>query len=528
MSTQSQPIPWKHLRYVLVLFAPLWISTALLFAVAGIGFSMFSRDLWTASQPMVLRDEATGAVDRLGRFASQTDLKAAQETTLEMVRNLEVVEAALKAIGPPGGGASANWPDTATVANVAKSLVNVRAPQGGEFGGSDMFYLQAEQESPERAREFCEAMFESLTRQMREVRRVRADSMIEELTHARNIARDRLKTASDQMREIEIAFSSDLGELRSLTETINGEGSNRRVLEDTIKELQIAELELGKLESLRDFLAKGLDDPNQLLVSGAELLTRQPSLQRLKDGLIDAQLSRSRLSGIMRPEHPQIRTAEKAEEAITKAMKNEITSVLRSMVPMMRIESERVAKLKEKRDGLETRLERLALIRSRYSRVSSEVKHRTTLLEQAERSLTDAEASRSAAVSTNLIAKLGPVTVGENPNGPSAKMLAMGGGSAGLIFGLGLVFLVAPGPNQSSFGRRLSDRLQGRRASDSPADEARAVAEIGAAVGGASQRPSGGSAVPLPPASPGKGGVPYGMSKADGPSPVHFYPRPEG
>lgn len=288
MSNINQPIAWKHLRYVLILFSPVWIGCAVLFAAGGIGYSMASRDYWSASQPMVLRDETTGAVDRLGRFASQTELKAAQEMILEMARNLEVVTAALKTVGPPRGQAVTNWPSAATVANTAQKLVNVRAPRGGEFGGSDMFYLQVQQDSPERSREFCEALFDSLAGQLRQVRQVRADSLIAELTYAKSLAQGRLKTAADSMREIEINFGSDLGELRNLTEAINGEGANRRAMEDAIKELQVAELELQKLHSLKEFLTRGLSDPSHLLVSGADLLTRQPSLQRLKDGLIDA------------------------------------------------------------------------------------------------------------------------------------------------------------------------------------------------------------------------------------------------
>jgi len=495
MSNINQPIAWKHLRYVLILFSPLWIGSAILFAVAGLGYSMISRDYWSASQPMVLRDEATGAVDRLGRFASQTELKAAQETILEMARNLEVVTAALKQIGSPTGKSSTNWPTAATVASTAKRLVNVRAPRGGEFGGSDMFYLQVEQDSPERALEFCEALFDSLTQQMRQVRQVRADSLIAELTHAKALAQERLKTAADSMREIEVKFGSDLGELRNLTETINGEGANRRAVEDTIKELQIAELELEKLHSLKVFLTRGLSDPNHLLVSGADLLTRQPSLQRLKDGLIDAQLSRSKLSGNMRPDHPKIKTAEIAELAIIQAIKEEIGSVLQSMEPVLKIETERVERLTAKQDNLEGRLGRLADIRTKYSRYASEVKHRTTLLEQAERSLTDAEASRSAAVSTNLVAKLGPVTVSENPNGPSAKILAFGGGAAGMIVGLGMVFLVAPGPQQPSFGRRWSDRMRNGRSTDQPVstDDANVATSSPSSV---VDRRSGGAAKP--------------------------------
>lgn len=469
MSTPSPPIAWKHLRYILILFAPLWIGTSILFAVGGVVYSVVSSDYWTASQPMVLRDEANGALDRLGRFGSQSELKAAQETTLEMARNPEVVAAALKAIGPPDGRQDSTWPASDVVATVAKKRVNIRAPQGGEFGASDMFYLQVDQQSPQRARALCDALFESLAVQMREVRRVRADSMLLELTHARDLAQKNLESAAAKLRQIEVSFGSDLGELRNLSEAINGEGANRRALEETSRELQSAELELEKLEALHAFLARGMADPTQLLISGAELLSRQPSLQRLKDGVIDAQLARSQLSGRLTPEHPRMRAAELAEMAIHQAMKDEIASVIKSMQPVLTVEHDRVERLRVKKDNLERRLERLANIRTSYSKFASEVKHRTTLLEQAERALADAQASRSAAVSTNLIARLGPISVNDRPNGLSARVLAMGGAAAGLIFGLGAVFLVAPGPYQARLGRRWSDRLGGRRLEDAAA-----------------------------------------------------------
>ncbi len=438
----------------------------MLFAIIGGLYSLVSRDYWTASQPMVLRDEANGAVDRLGRFSSQTDLKAAQETTLEMARNLEVVKTALRLIGPPGGGEDASWPSNEIAAAIAKKRVNIRAPQGGEFGGSEMIYLQVEDSSPERAKAFCESLYASLSQQMREVRRVRADSMIDELTHARDLAKKNLDEASGRMREIEVTFGSDLGELRTLSESLNGDGANRRALDETVRDLQVAELELEKLESLHQLLSQGLRDPNHLLVSGGELLNRQPSLQRLKDGFIDSQIQRAELAGRLTPEHPRMQAAIAAEDEIRVAMQSEAASAIRSMQPVLDVERDRVARLQVKQQNLLRRLDRLAEARTTYSKVASEVKHRTTLLENAQRVLADAEASRSASLSTNLLAKLGPVNTGDSPNGVSTTMMTVGSGSAGLIFGLGMVFLVSPGPNQSRFGRRWSDMLGGRRASD--------------------------------------------------------------
>ena len=99
--------------------------------------------------------------------------------------------------------------------------------------------------------------------------------------------------------------------------------------------------------------------------------------------------------------------------------------------------------------------------------IDAEVKHRTQLLADVERSLSEATASRSAALSTNLIAELGPPQVTDNPIGPSGSMVTIGSTMAGLIFGLGSVFLIAPGPSEIRAGRRWSDYLSaGRRTSD--------------------------------------------------------------
>jgi polysaccharide biosynthesis transport protein len=452
--------------YILMLFAPLWIGSTILFAVIGVVYSFTSPDSWTASQPMVLRDEANGAVDRLGRFVSQTELKSAQETTLEMARQHEVVRTAMKAIGPPGGGDAEQWPSNEEIAKTAKKRVNIRAPQGGEFGGSEMIYLQVEEDSPQRAAEFCEAIYTALSQQMREVRRVRADSMIAELVHARDLAQQNLDEASGRLREIEVNFGSDLGDLRNLNENITGDGVNRRSLETTTRELQTAELELEKLMSLNDLLKQGIEDPQHLLVSGGELLARQPSLQRLKDGLIDTQLRRSQLAGSLTDQNPKMKAALSSEAEIRRALQNEAALAILAMRPVLDLEKERVERLRAKQVALQRRLDRLAEARSSYAKIAAEVKHRTTLLENAQRVLADAEASRSASLSTNLLAKLGPTITGDDPNGLPTSIMGVGSAAAGLIFGLGAVFLVAPGPTQSRFGRRWSDMLDGRRSTD--------------------------------------------------------------
>ena len=78
----------------------LWVGTAILFGVIGLFYiTLLKKDVWVASQGMIVRDEANGAVMRLGRFQSQADMKAAQETIIELAHNPQVIHRALEKIG---------------------------------------------------------------------------------------------------------------------------------------------------------------------------------------------------------------------------------------------------------------------------------------------------------------------------------------------------------------------------------------------------------------------------------------------
>lgn len=464
----AAPIPWKHIRNVLVLFAPLWIGAVLIFGLIGVGYSFLSEDTYSARQPLVVRDEASSAVDRLGRFASQTELKAAQETILEMTQNREVVSAALRAIGPPEGRSEKDWPTLSDVDGAIASSVNIRASQGAEFGNTEVVYLEVKAGTPERAARFCQAMFDSLTKHLRDVRRVRADSVIVELTHARDLAKENLDEVTARMQEIEVQFGEDLGELRNLNDTYAGDSSNRRSLVQTKERLQQAELELEKMQSLYELLVAGSQDPKKLLISGGDLLNSQPSLQRLKDGLIDAQLRSSQLSGVFTLENPKRKAAIATEREIRERIIQETLSVIESMKPMLELQVAQVDKLTNRVEVLSNKLERLAEARTTYAEIDAELKQRTAQLAEAEQRLVEARASRSAALATNLVAELAPPQVSDRPIGLGTTKMTLGSMIAGLIFGLGTVFLIAPGPMESHGRRRWTDHLEGqnRRAED--------------------------------------------------------------
>jgi len=464
----AAPIPWKHVRNILVIFAPLWLGAAVVFGFFGVCYGLFRSETYSARLPLLVRSEASTSMIGLGRFNSQTEMKAAQETILEMTQSPEVVGGALGQIGPPSGKAEADWPSTTVIDAVSSGGVNLLAPQGSDFGNSEVVYLSVKAENQDRAFAFCNAMFDNLAKHLRTIRHIRADSVIGELTDARDLAAASLNEAASRMQELETQFPTDLGELRNLSEAIASEGTNRRTLETTEHELQTAELELNKLLALHQLMVAGSKNPDHLLVSGSDLLTLQPSLLRLKDGLIDAQIISSRLAASRTEQHPSVVQARATEKQIRRRMQDEAASVVEAMKPLLNMEQARVTKLSEKRDELNKRLEALASVRTEYAIIDAEVSHRTTLLEEAERALAEAHASRKAALSTDLVAKLGPPQVSDNPLGPGGTIVAIGSTTAGLLFGLGTVFLIAPGPNDRGRGRRWTDFLHagGRRTSD--------------------------------------------------------------
>lgn len=115
----STPIPWKQIGDDLVLFAPLRCGVAILFGAISAGCSVLRPDFYSAQQPIGVRDEATFSYARLGRFASQTELKTVQETILEMTQNSDVVSAALQQISPPEAQEGDEWPSTGTIDGTA-------------------------------------------------------------------------------------------------------------------------------------------------------------------------------------------------------------------------------------------------------------------------------------------------------------------------------------------------------------------------------------------------------------------------
>lgn len=220
------------------------------------------------------------------------------------------------------------------------------------------------------------------------------------------------------------------------------------------------------LRELLQLLADSKDNPDKLLAAPNQLLSAQPALQRLKDGLVDAQLNKSKLLGRMNPDHPQVQAAVAAEEEVRENLLAELAHAHISVDNELRVNQALIASLTKQEQEVVGKLGGIAGMRAQYNNLASNVRERLQNLATAQKQLSDAKANLLGAESSSLITLVDSPVVGAYPVGPGRTMIVAAGVAGGLIIGVGLLVLTSPGPVQ--FGRRLSDKLWGKRASDHP------------------------------------------------------------
>lgn len=433
----------------------------MLFASLGLVYALLLKsDAWVASQGLMIRDEANGAVMRLGRFESQTAMKAAQETILEMARSPQVLRRAYRVVGPEPVKFSWNEPQfelsNEALDELAKQ-VEVRAPRGAELGTTEVIYLDVEQASRTRALELNMAICEALEDRLNQIRESRARGVIDELRTARQAAAETLQAATQRLKDIESDVGNDLSDLRGLIENSVSASSTRQTLDIVNSELRTAELELYQTRMDLRTAEQSLEDPEQLLQTPTKLVQTQPGLRQLREGLANAAIRASELSSRYTQSHPLVMAAEETKARIQQELRVELQTCVATLRKDVELATARVEQLKNQKNQLENRIAKLAAVRAEYENVVNDVKSCATRLQDAERELAAAQAAREAALTSSLITRIDSPIVGDDPLGPGKTTIVLGAGISGLMFGLGLVFLLTPMDGYINFGRRRMD-----------------------------------------------------------------------
>ncbi len=452
----------------------LWLVPTVAFGLLSFVFAVFRSDTWQASQTLMVRDEAIGELGfgRLGRFDSTDHLQQALETILQIAKNKNVVSAALAEIGPPSNRAK-NWP-TDDAVEAVQNEINVSAPKGAEFGKTEVFYLSVTGRTPQQAVALNAAVCNQLERRMQQLRDQNAQSVVAELSQKVKLAEHELNDATKDLSALEQALGSDLGEMRTLAEAgAAGDSSLRRLLNQIKVESRQAEANVEEQDQLLQILRGIHDDTDAIAITPNRLLDAQPALRRLKDGLVDAQLRTATLQGTMSNDHPQVRAALISEGQVRDNLQRELSNAIRGIEADMSVSSKLVESLNEKLQEVQTRLDHLASLRTRYANLVANVEDRRGHLRDARIALTEARARQDGARASSLIIRLDQPDPGSHPVGPGRMVIIGAGTMGGMAVGLSLMFLVTPwsNPSRRESGRRWTDRLpvqfgRGRRATD--------------------------------------------------------------
>ena len=418
-----------------------WLIPAATITALAAMYALVRPSTWEASLALIVRDEASGGLNRPGKFLLSDAMKTSQETILELARSRRVLEAALVQVGPPSGATeNPHWPTPKDVESLQDAL-KLTPPKGAEFGKTEVFYLKLKDTDRQRAIDLAAAVCQQLQRQFEALRERKAQSITEELEKTLSLAQADLDHSTTALSAMEQKVGSDLAELRMLAELPSGESDLRKISIEIANELRTHKAAVKSNEELLSLLTEAQDDPGRLLASPSRLLESQPALKRLKDGLVDAQLATAKLLGNMAPEHPQVRAAQAGEQAISQHLHDELAIATKGVQVDLRLTQDRVKMLEQQGQGVQQRLERLAAVRADYSNLASTTKHRTEILKAAQQELADARASQAAARTSSLISPVDQPDTGSRPVGLGRTMICLGGMLAGLFTGLGVLFL---------------------------------------------------------------------------------------
>src|SRR5262249_51221274 len=160
------------------------------------------------------------------------------------------------------------------------------------------------------------------------------------------------------------------------------------------KELRTYRAAAAESQEFLKLLTLAQNDTSRLLASPSVLLKSQPALGRLKDGLVDAQLRTGQALGSMEDDHPLVKSAHAAEEAIRQQLHDEIKVAIKGVGVDLRVQSDRIRSLEEQYQAIQNRFSSLAALRAEYANQVTATKQRSETLRAVEHDLAEARASQ--------------------------------------------------------------------------------------------------------------------------------------
>lgn len=452
MSPYYQPNTTIDVPSLLRYYYKRWLVPAMLISSLALAYAVLKRDTWEASQAVTVRNEATVGDNEPGKFRLEDEMKAAQETILEIAQSRPVLAEALAEVGPPpvtsasDSPSAGSWPSEGDIGDL-RDAIKLVPPKGADFGKTEIFYLKVRDRDRSRAIELADQVCSRLERHLAKLRGARARDLIAELTETVAISRGELEEAQQRLSALETSVGSRLVELRMLETSPAGVSDLNRELIEAESEVRQALTKQNVNRKILELLHAAQDDPRLLVSAPATLFESHPNLKRMADGLVDLQLETAALAGSMTDRHPQVVASRQSEEMVRRQIFSELTLAIHAFEAENELAAGRLSFLEGQLTTMRERMDKLVGMRVEYASLTREVDHRRVLLEAAQRNLADVKASRAVAEKCSLIHRIGTPDTGPRPVGPGRTMIVLAGIVGGLIVGLGIVFITVPVPS---------------------------------------------------------------------------------
>ncbi len=434
----------EHIYLCLRKYLWVWLAPMILgLVLSGVYNKLLATKTYTARQSLILRDDLLGDAYKPSRFESEESLMSAQETILEIARKPQVVKAVLEQLGPASSFSfSTNYPSAETIEDV-QGNITLSAPNGAEFGKTEAVVLSVKTVDAERSRKFVNLLLDEIDSKLSEVRLLRLGSMRSELEQAGQNALKSLNDSSQRLQDLEKSFGAEITTIRGLNDPQGGGGFDLKINQIRLEQRQAA-AQLASAIKQRELLQQAQRNGGVEFVTSNELLQLQPALQGIMTNLSTAMAQLAIDEGRYTSLHPQLRRSQRAVKMQKQQLFDSIGTTVKGLDSQIETLNSLKQRLSDSIVQLESRLEALTEQRVPYATLEEEVKKKTEVYNDVQGQLAEVQSYASSTGNVAMLTRVDDPQVSSRPDQIGAFTAGLVGAAIGLMFGLGLVALLAP------------------------------------------------------------------------------------
>lgn len=405
------------------------------------------KETWSAKQSLIVRDDLLGQSYKPGQFDSLDSMKSAQETIFEIARKPQVIRNALQHLGPPSRGLLAlgrgSYPSEEVIEET-QGNISFSAPNGAEFGQTEVIILNTKSGSRERARKFTEVLVSEIIAKANEVRLRKFQSMESEILQTCEVAETSLEDSKRMLKQMDQKLGEDAGAMVALGESSFRDDPLSREIAQLNLERRAVRSEVEQITSMLQSLKIAKEDPEAIVNISSDLTGRQPALESMKQEMVQQKGAYALLSGRYTDIHPAVESARDGIVVMEGQIRQELANAESDTIKHLEIQTAKLERLDAGIAELKKRMTNLGEMRADSITLFADIKKRTEILNNARTNLAEVQ-GLAASKNTELLTTVeDEVQVSTRPDGLGKKALMLCGGLGGLMLGMGLVMLMAP------------------------------------------------------------------------------------